>query len=627
MERRKFIQYSLLSGGAIFVKAPDVLRMDKKPLSGEPDVFTSGYLNVSLDKSHPAFTCLQTDSSGNQKFQENPVIKPKVPETAGYRVKAGNDWVEYIPLNAPDPEWKFNFNDNGFSLISFHGAGEGIAFDLQINQEINHATVLGLTDRPGEIKLPCVIHFPAMGSLRVNSTSKDAVLLFDARRDVSPHFVRIQFPPATNDQGSLSYDVEVTQIYPSLQGMEQDTLYEGFRRNFINIFQINPKLQVLANNSSSDPCAFTLFEYSDIALYTPPLAEGLTALMLLRQTLDKYLAGFKAYGMKGYHIFGDNSDSSDSGVVSDFLDTYPSLLIAAFNYVKGTKDLNWLKKNYSGIRSWADRMFSYDKDGDGLLEYPLSGNSGSWGNSDKVVARPSNWWDTIGFGHKDAYANALAYRAALGLQQLADWAGNSEESMVYKKKAERIKAVYYKTFYNPDTGILAGWKSADGKIHDYYFTFVNGVAITYGLIEDEEANGIMDRVLAKMKEVGYDNFSLGLPGNLVPVRREDYVHHDRRWGGGVKEDGSDGFQIYENGGATACYSYFTIRALQKLKRKKEADNILNPILTSIGAGNFQGKCNNGMTRDWKTWTGECWGYEGFLVDSYHVLLALVEDRQ
>jgi hypothetical protein len=41
-------------------------------------------------------------------------------------------------------------------------------------------------------------------------------------------------------------------------------------------------------------------------------------------------------------------------------------------------------------------------------------------------------------------------------------------------------------------------------------------------------------------------------------------------------------------------------------------------------GNFQGRCNNGRSKDWKTWTGECWGYEGFLVDNYMFLLAVLE---
>ena len=62
---------------------------------------------------------------------------------------------------------------------------------------------------------------------------------------------------------------------------------------------------------------------------------------------------------------------------------------------------------------------------------------------------------------------------------------------------------YFKTFYNPATGVLAGWKSADGQLHDYYFLFVNGIAIHYGLVPKDQANAIMDRLLAKMKAVGY----------------------------------------------------------------------------------------------------------------------------
>jgi hypothetical protein len=126
-----------------------------------------------------------------------------------------------------------------------------------------------------------------------------------------------------------------------------------------------------------------------------------------------------------------------------------------------------------------------------------------------------------------------------------------------------------------------------------------------------------------MREVGYTDFRLGLPGNLVPIRPGDYVDKIRRWGYGAKEDGSDGFQIYENGGATACYTYFTIRALQLCGLQAEADAILYPMLESFKDGGFEGACpGSSMTRDWKTWTGECWGYEGFLVDNYLTFLAV-----
>ena len=45
--------------------------------------------------------------------------------------------------------------------------------------------------------------------------------------------------------------------------------------------------------------------------------------------------------------------------------------------------------------------------------------------------------------------------------------------------------------------------------------------------------------------------------------------------------------------------------------------------TPCEKGEFQGFGPNGMTNDWKAWDGTPWGYEGFLVDNYYVLLAVL----
>ena len=171
--------------------------------------------------------------------------------------------------------------------------------------------------------------------------------------------------------------------------------------------------------------------------------------------------------------------------------------------------------------------------------------------------------------------------------------------------------------------MLAGWRSTDGKLHDYYFLFVNSVAIVYGLVPPDKANQIMDRLLAKMKEVGYTHFEYGLPGNLVPVRREDYAHHLLSSGGGEKEDGSDGFQIYQNGGATAFFAYFTLQALYQLGRRKEADAILFPTASRIrGWRDSRAQVRMAELR-LEGLDGTPHGYEGLLVDKYQTLLAVL----
>jgi hypothetical protein len=207
-----------------------------------------------------------------------------------------------------------------------------------------------------------------------------------------------------------------------------------------------------------------------VAASTPPLAPGVTALELLRETLNRYLDVMKGIGMEGY----DNMTSRG------FMDSYPSLLIAASDYVRASRNAAWAAESYPGLKNWASKILAMDANRDGLLEYPESGNYNSW--PEQRLLRPANWWDTIGYGHQDAYSNALAYHALVGMQEVAQLANQPDDTKFYSARAEKLLAAYFQTFYDPQTGVLAGWKSADGNLHYYYFTFLNGMAISYGLV-------------------------------------------------------------------------------------------------------------------------------------------------
>ena len=584
--------------------------------------YQSPFLRVELAHDQPAFATLAVDSLGKSKLSLN-TLRPPARAGNKYKVSRLASRFEYRPAGAPSgarPAWTFEFSARGVHLRSSYFVEDPPPpLTLDFNPHINHATLLGLMNDDGSVRLPALLHLPDQGTFRITSSAGPGLALgYDALRfpeaRVAEDYVKVTFPAASPALPQIDYELEVVSIHPGPAELERDPRFDGFRRDWLNIFQQNPRLRVLANHAASDPCAFTVFEYSSVAARTPPLAPGLTALDLIRQTLDRYLGGMKAYGMAGY-------TPNDPTTRYDFLDTYPSLLAAAWDYVQGSNDQAWLEKNYAGLKGWTTKLLAMDRDGSGLLEYPASGNSGSW--TAQITLRPANWWDTIGFGHQDAYSNALAYHALLGMAEMARRANQPEDARLCAARAAKLRSTYFNTFYNPSTGVLAGWKSADGELHDYYFTFVNGAAITYGLVPKDQANQIMDRLLAKMKEVGYARFDYGLPGNLIPIRRQDYVDHDKRFGGAEKEDGSDGFQIYENGGATACYAYFTLQALYQLGRRKEADAILFPMLRAFEAGGFQGRASNGMTYDWKAWDGTPHGYEGLLVDGYQALLAVL----
>jgi len=601
--RRAFIQQSTLAGISFAIPEKfSILKNDQSVFSYE-----SAYLKLQLLRKKPQFSFFSTDSLGGKQFLGNTLFENSE-DKGKYESKVTSTSITYfLKSERRNPIWVCKMNDKSFTIQSKWNKELKVSpFEITFSQKKNHCTVLGNLTDDKQVSFPCVLHFPGMGTFQVFCSDPGVTLFYDAELTANP-YIKIALPAASYNHQDITYTFKSVAIFPAIDKVKDDPRFDGFKKNYINIFQLSPRFKTLANNSTSDACAFTLFLYAEMARKTPPLVEGLTAIDLVRNSLDQYLDGMLGYGMVGKPNWQSKYDSSDS---------FPSLIMSACYYILETKDIQWATKNYEGIKAWATKMIATDTNNDGIIEYGYSGNSGSWGNGQ--FKRPANWWDTIGFGHDDAYSNALAYRACVLMGQVASELDKPNDNRYFDDFASKLKSNYFSKFYNPDTGVLGGWRSEDGELHDYYFTFVNGVAISYGLIEDNDAKKIMQRLLNKMKEVGYTNFRLGLPGNLVPIADKDYADHNARWG-------YQHFQVYENGGATGCYVYYTIHALFKLKMDEEAREIFMAMMESYKEGGFEGYCNgNNMTKDWKTWKGECWGYEGFLVDNYLAMLAETE---
>jgi hypothetical protein len=574
------------------------------------------YYALTLTPDGQAIQSLAVDSLGKGEFGPNVLFPPDAKPAAQTAVPAN-------PIFSSD--WQFKFSSQSFQMVSTYrpDAPEQL-MALRFNPDQSHATLLAIVDG-GQAHLPALLHLPQQGSLRIEAESREPVLLqYEAhRRDKG--YIWVLFPGATQSNPRVAYTFTVVAIYPHIPGIESDPRYDGLRRNWLNIFQVQAEDGVLANNSSSDPCAFVQHMYTEVAKYTPPLAPGLTAMDLIRMSLDRYLHGALACGMPYYRGF-DATGLPWQSRNTPSADTYPSLMTAAGDYVAATHDTQWLTKNYHGLRTWADDMLATDTTGDGLMKFTGSGNAGSWPPrpGGGVFLRPSNWWDTIGFGYEDAYSNALAYHALEQMAIMATLAGQHADADRYLERAAKLKQAYVPAFLDPKTGVLAGWRSEDGQLHDYWFPWVNGAAVVYGLVPPKLGNEIYDRLLAKMKEVGYANFEHGIPGNLIPIRREDWEDFNPNGGAPSKADGSDGFQIYENGGATAAFAYYTIAALYKLGRVQDGDRILYPMLETYKSGGFQGRGPNGRSYDWQMWDGTPRGYEGLLTDCFMALAAAME---
>lgn len=617
--RRSFLK-SAMSSAAAWMIAPSLFEagapaQDVAGSGGNGFRFSSESFWAELSRDAPEFTALTVDGLGKGRRGANVVEAQNSKgfnsssSTSGGKLRVSYRLKQSDPTAAP--EWTFELSGTTIVMTSEWSPGNDPApMIFHLRQTDVNGTVLGVFRRDNLLAVPALMHFPGQGSVRITANIPDLGLTYQCGRRAPA--ATLMFPGATFEHKRVVYTLEVTAIYPGVPGITDDPRFDAFRRNWLNILQVNPAYPALANNTGSTSCAFCYYEFADIASLTPPLADGLTALDLVRNTLDRILAGGTAYGLP----MPGNFPTASS-------DTFPSLLIAAADCAREARNAEWLAANYNGIRGWGESMLATDTNGNGLVKYSVSGNSGIWPDGFPLV-RPSNWWDTIGFGYEDAYGNALAYRALLQLASIATKLGTPADARRYQAAAEKLRSAYYQCFYDPTTGVLGGWRSADGQLHDYYFLWVNGIAIHYGLVTKAQANAIMDKLLAKMREVGYDNFAMGLPGNLITVALKDYVHKmpDGRFGGGKLPDNSDGFQNYENGGATGCFVFFTLAALYDLGRNQEADQILFAMLGAYDRGDFRGRGPNGRSYDWRRWDGTPMGGEGYLVDNYYTLLAV-----
>jgi len=631
IERREFLKKAV-NGTAGWMLASTLV--DERAIADDPATisancfrFASGSMVAELSRNAPEFAELRIDGLGLGKRGAN-IFQPVSANGYSASVAPAGDAhrIEYRmskQKTADEPAWAVELRNRKILLISQWSDGLALEpFVFRFDLAKCYSTVLGLTREDGDLRLPSLIHCPGQGSMRLTANVVEGVVLgYHAGQRSTlanvPESVGLSatltFPPATEAHKRMVYTLEIAAIYPELPGIANDIRFDAFKRNWLNALQLSADHRVLSNNTTSDTCAFCYYEYADIAALSPPLVEGLTALDVVRQTLDAILAGGQAYGLPAPGNFP--AESSDA---------IPSMLIAAASCVRTGKSDEWLNANYAGIKAWADKMIATDKDGNGLFEYIVSGNSGIWPSGIPIKVRPSNWWDDIGFGHEDAYGNALAYRALRGMSMMAERIGKTEDAAHSTAAANRLRDVYFKTFYDAETGVLGGWRSSDGQLHDDYFLWVNGIAIHYGLVPKDKANAIMDKLMAKLKKVGYDKFNMGLPGNLITVPLKDYVHKepDGLRGGGVLPDNSDGFQNYQNGGATACFTFFTLAALYDLGRKEDADRILFAMLGEYGNGGFEGRGESGRSNDFRRWDGTPMGYEGFLTDNYYALLAV-----
>ncbi|WP_321290513.1 hypothetical protein [uncultured Sunxiuqinia sp.] len=469
--------------------------------------------------------------------------------------------------------------------------------------------------RKASYELPAILHFPDYGLVKVETDNEEVFLqehiipdysnvglsLGPFNRGTHPGFrayhkgtVMLSFHSKSKiTQAGLKFTV-LDENYPRIEGCDfTDSRFDGLKRCWQNSFPVKPVQQCMGDNILLNGIAHLSMGFkADMLVFTPDLPSKETMIVALERALEATFA----------------ERVQEDGRIKDYgWESTEVSLITLYDYLLVSNDWEFVDRHLTKIKRVVQSVVDTDVDQDGIFESPFHGNRFEENRSSL------NWWDDFAFGHKDAYVNIKAYRALKGMKNVFSKLEMAEDVENIEKQLALFRSAFHKTFYNPETGVYAGWISEDGKVHDYLFTFINGMAINQGLVEGELAKDIMHRLLTQLEKEGYD-FVYGVPGPAMEV-----VHEDRQ-----KWDEMAQWGRYENGGMCGQTAYHFIQALYNVGMREKANEILFKMMATFEkepthSGVFPGYL---QSVDWRTKGGAPTGYN-YLADNYYFLLAAV----
>ncbi|MEP6664767.1 MAG: GH116 family glycosyl hydrolase, partial [Verrucomicrobiota bacterium] len=445
---------------------------------------TKTVYRLETDAVHARIPVLSWDTEGGNRAKLNLL---RTNTSVGLRIKVNGQWragdtfetkVEKINFSetryrlalAPNArlEWRIRSSTDELQM-TFRGQGagvtnvEGMELDFPFDPRATATTVLASSwDDDGKLNLPAIISAPDLGQMLLTA-KPNAQLKGRLVGSRSGHTVDFTLElPAPRSGKTVSLTFTPVRL-PTPAGLIDKSMWPAARRGWFNAFQTSAQwgdqtkqfsapAGILANNVISDPVSCLLHQWADQTFFTPKFSSDISVADAMRRTIDWWLD----------HRIKPSGEMFAYWDHADMLDANASPLIASWDYVEATGDRQWLARRIERLEFIAEYLVKRDVDGDGLIESMHSGNYGTL----IEPMRAGSAYDTINAGHKDAYCNALIYRAFKCLADLEKKLKRPEQQTRYTERAARLKASYAKTFFNPKTGWLAWWKSEDGEVHD-----------------------------------------------------------------------------------------------------------------------------------------------------------------
>jgi hypothetical protein len=606
--------------------------------------YTTRFLQVGFVLGRAGFSYLALDDEGRERTGRNilranpgvflggprfhpvgapPVIGPLVCNDVEGTTRVHGNTVEYeMLLNGVGQRIHLRFTvlEDRILLAAERSAErplrtwESNIWTIACHSEVSPASTIGRITREGEaglLTLPAFFHVPGQGSLAMHRTRGHGLLRSDSFRPLKYTTLELKVADEPQPEGDyllpagshrIEVDLEVKQLSHAVNDEAPEAVKQALRRCTLTSMSYRADTATLANNGNSIHCPISMDNWSALAARIGHILPGVSALDLLRDSLERWLDEGPGYASGNMIRNGEIHFAED-----EYLMTGTAALLGLAEFLAHNTDPGWLNRYAPAIGRMLGRMRTRDLDGDGLIESPWRlGISGQYHWS-------TNWFDVVSFGWKDAFANALLYEALVLLSGNLSASSQPALGDGLLEWAKRLKANYYPTFYNPATGWLAGWRCKEGKLHDYAFLAVNGAAYNSGVVEEEQGRSMIFNLHDECLRVGLPESRLGLPGNLWCIPDEDLVEIMH----------GQGMGYYINGGLTHSQSRHFVGALYKAGLREEADALLLGLCESLADGTAFGGCNSGV--DWRYWDGWPCGYEGLLTDQFGIL-AVAMDR-
>jgi hypothetical protein len=181
--------------------------------------YDSDFLNIQLTDDQPGFVAISVDSLGRHKLLPSPLCAP-APSITKYEFHRSGDRVEYRVAGASPkaaPAWSFELSARTIRLHSSYSPQNQLpSLLLNFNPHVNRATLLGLINDDGSVRLPAILHLPDRGTFRITSSNRGAPALpYDAVRQPKGQrendYVTVTIPSASAN--ALAYHALMGMAY------------------------------------------------------------------------------------------------------------------------------------------------------------------------------------------------------------------------------------------------------------------------------------------------------------------------------------------------------------------------------------------------------------------------------